>query len=308
MRVLHLDTGRTMRGGQHQALLLYDAQAAAGWKPTLLTGQGIRSVRNFARAASLAVRRRARQCDVIHAHDARSHTLAILHGGGKPVVVARRVAFPIGRGIASRWKYSKAAHFVAVSEHVAEVLRNGGVPAQKITVAYDAAPEIDQAGLRAGDRQQADGQPLSEFCVVSPNFSDPLKASDLAAASCLEAGARLVLSDDLREDLAAADAFLYLTKSEGLGSAILLAMSMGVPVIASAVGGIPEIVADGHTGLLVENSVASASKAILELHANKCLRASFASVARERVRTEFSVRRMTERTTHAYRQALARTD
>jgi glycosyltransferase involved in cell wall biosynthesis len=57
--------------------------------------------------------------------------------------------------------------------------------------------------------------------------------------------------DDLAGFLESLDVFLYLSRSEGLGSAILLAMAHGLPVVASRTGGIPEIVEDQRTGLLV---------------------------------------------------------
>ena len=44
--------------------------------------------------------------------------------------------------------------------------------------------------------------------------------------------------------------FVYITESEGLGSAVLLAMAAGTPVIASRVGGLPEAIEDGVNGLL----------------------------------------------------------
>ena len=48
--------------------------------------------------------------------------------------------------------------------------------------------------------------------------------------------------------------FVYITHSEGLGSAALLAMAAGVPVVASNVGGLPEIVQNDVTGVLTENT------------------------------------------------------
>ena len=54
-------------------------------------------------------------------------------------------------------------------------------------------------------------------------------------------------------DLPRARALVYLTHSEGLGSGILLAMAHGVTVIASNVGGIPELIRDGENGILVKN-------------------------------------------------------
>ena len=59
--------------------------------------------------------------------------------------------------------------------------------------------------------------------------------------------------------------FLYITHSEGLGSAVLLAMAAGVPVIASNVGGLPEIVEHERTGLLTENTAQAIANAIRRL-------------------------------------------
>ena len=297
-----------MRGGQYQALLLHDAQVSAGCEPALLAGDGILSVRDVESVGRRSIRRHARRCDVIHAHDAKAHSLAVLHGSGRPVVVARRVAFPVRRGILSQWKYRQAAHFLAVSEHVASILRNSGVPAGKISVVYDAAPEPDQPTDRPHSRAEQGRPNESEFCVVSPQFDDPLKGRDLAVSACQRAGVRLLLSENLRDDLPRADAFLYLTQSEGLGSAILLAMSMGVPVIASAVGGIPEIIDNRKTGLLVDNTLASVSEAVLEFQRDTPLRAAVADGALGRIQTEFSIKRMTERTMDAYRLVLEGAD
>ena len=57
---------------------------------------------------------------------------------GKPVVVSRRVAFPLKTGFPSRWKYGRAAHYLAVSRFVAAELTAAGVPADKISVVHDA--------------------------------------------------------------------------------------------------------------------------------------------------------------------------
>ena len=304
MRILHIDTGRTMRGGQYQVLLLHDTLAERDLKQTLLAGDAIRSERSVERATWRAVRQHARTCDLIHAHDARAHTLAALHGTGKPVVVSRRVSFAIGDGFASRWKYRKAAHFVAISKYVASVLRSGGVPADKISVVYDAAPGAPEAPDRPSGTDRDRSPRGRELRVVSPNFDDPLKCRDLAVATCLQAGVPLRLSDDLPADLRSADALLYLSKSEGLGSALLLAMSLGVPAIASAVGGIPEVVSSGKTGLLVENDVESISLALSRLQSDPPLRLRMAQEALKRVRAEFSRERMADRTMQVYRRVL----
>src|SRR5436190_1589695 len=108
MRVVHIDLGRQMRGGQWQALAL---AAGLGESSVLLARKdgvlltearerGI-DVRPFSATALTSL---ARDCDIVHAHDARSHTWAALLGGG-PLVVSRRVAFSVQTSLASRWKY-----------------------------------------------------------------------------------------------------------------------------------------------------------------------------------------------------------
>ena len=280
-------------------LLLHDTLAQQDCSQTLLAGDGIRSGRPVERASWRTVRRHVRRCDLIHAHDARAHTLAILNGAGRPVVVSRRVSFAVGTGFASRWKYRRAAHFVAISEHVASELRGAGVPDRKISVVYDAA----QPPVEVPDHQRAPRDP-SQFRVVSPNLEDPLKCRDLAVAACQRAGIAVRLSDDLPADLRSAHALLYLSQSEGLGSALLLAMSLGVPAIASAVGGIPEVVSSGETGLLVDNNVESISQALIRLQSDEPLRLRMTEQSLRRVNADFSPRKMADRTMNVYRQVL----
>ena len=301
MRILHIDTGREMRGGQYQVLLLHDALARANCQQELVAGAAIRSRREFSRPSARRIRAVAARSDLIHAHDAKAHSLALIHGCGKPVVVARRVAFPIGRNPVSLWKYRRASHFIAVSEFVSSILESGGIPSSKISVVYDAAPEQDPRPA-----PQATGGPGvgGRFRVVAPNLQDPLKGSDLAVAACQLANVELCLSDDLVRDLRTAEALLYLSRSEGLGSAILLAMTRGLPTVASRVGGIPELVADGVTGLLVENEPESIASALKRIRDDVPLRTTLSAAALARVRRKFSRERMADRTLEVYRRVL----
>ena len=201
MRILHLDTGREMRGGQHQALLLHKSLAAHGCEQTLLAGPAIRAAHDFEATTWSSIRHHADRCDLIHAHDARAHTLALIHGRSKPVVVARRVAFPIGRGPASNWKYRKAAHFIAISQHVAGILASGGVPSDKVSVVHDAAP--DQNVFLCHDPSESASAPgrRGDFVVVTPNFKDPLKGREIALEACRRSGVEVITSDNLARDI-----------------------------------------------------------------------------------------------------------
>ena len=92
---------------------------------------------------------------------------------------------------------------------------------------------------------------------------------------------------------------------EGFGMVALEAMERARPVIASAVGGLPEIVADGETGLVVEPGDAVAlAGAIVELAGDLERAAAMGRAGRERARTEFPPERSAERIEALYRAAL----
>jgi glycosyltransferase involved in cell wall biosynthesis len=142
----------------------------------------------------------------------------------------------------------------------------------------------------------------SEIVVLESR--DPRKGTGLALAGVKQAGFGALVSGDLENDLARAGMFVYITESEGLGSAVLLAMAAGVPVIASNVGGIPEIVEHERTGLLVENSSGAIAAAIRRLYDDRVLAQSLAVEARRTVEQRFSVDRMVLDTVAVY-EALA---
>jgi glycosyltransferase involved in cell wall biosynthesis len=92
---------------------------------------------------------------------------------------------------------------------------------------------------------------------------------------------------------------------EGFGMVALEAMERGRPVIASAVGGLSEIVDDGRTGLLVPPGDADAlAGAILELAADRSRAAAMGAAGRARALAEFSQERCTDRIESLYREAL----
>jgi len=292
MRILHLDAGREMRGGQWQALRLIEGLAVEGVESTLLARPGTpifeQARQRGCRVEPLGLARLAvlaRRHDLVHAHDSRSHTLAALTAGA-PLVVSRRVAFPIS----SRWKYNRPTHFLAVSEFVKSLLMERGVPPEKVSVVYDGVPVLD---------------PSQGTLVVAPaNQDDPRKGAPLAVEAARRAGVELTLSTLLERDLRDAAIFVYITHSEGLGSGALLAMSAGVPVVASKVGGLPEIVEHRQTGLLVENETAAIAAAIGELRADPGLARSLGLAARRRVMENFTVGHMVRRTMEIYRQVI----
>jgi hypothetical protein len=333
MRVLHLDSGREMRGGQWQVFRLIEGLAAAGVESVLLA-RGGGPLLEMARARGWDARPLKflplqRGYDLIHAHDSRAHTLSALFCRA-PLVVSRRVAFRgAGAGMFQRWKYGRAAKYLAVSAHVKSILEQRGVPASRIEVVYDGVPlpaesarawevAYDGAPLPAESarvREVAyDGAPRAaeperardRRGVLSPaNLDDPQKGAGLALEAARLAGVELRLSTALERDLASAAVFVYITHSEGLGSAVLLAMSAAVPVVASRIGGLPEIVRHGETGLLVENRAEAIACAIRTLLDDPALALRMGAAGRRSVEERFTVEAMVRRTMEVYRQVLS---
>ena len=282
MKILHLDSGREMRGGQWQALRLHRALIEAGHESFLLargggpllamaTGRGLP-------CGPLSPVFRSANFDLVHAHDAHSHTLGALFAGA-PLVVSRRVAFPVGTSPASRWKYGRARRYIAVSKYVAGILGS-----DRADVVYDGV--------------DVPAQPAQGDAVVTPFSDDPAKGMAMAKEAAALAGVPLICSRELERDLARAGVMIYLSQSEGLGSGILLAMAYGVTVIASKVGGIPELIDDGVTGILVPNEAQAVADALRRVDKE------IGRSARERVRQRFTVARMLNDTLDSYRRAL----
>ena len=100
--------------------------------------------------------------------------------------------------------------------------------------------------------------------------------------------------------------FVHSSRWEGFGIVLLEAMLAGLPVVATRVSAVPEVVVEGETGLLVEAGDATGmAVAIGALLADPPRAAAFGRAGLRRAREEFSVARMTERTLAVYEGALS---
>ncbi len=180
------------------------------------------------------------------------------------LIVSRRVAFPVKQNALSKFKYARADRFIAVSHYVAAGL-NG-----PCSVVYDGTPPLEGAA------------PNGDVVVFDKRRGDRLDLESLKRASI----------------------FVYLTEMDGLGSAALLAMSAGIPVIASQVGGLPEAVEHGVTGLLVDGSVQSLEQAVTQLKGDPKLARRMGEAGRARWAERFTVDHMVEGTIAVYREML----
>ncbi len=270
-----------MRGGQWQVLRLIEGLAASGVESTLLAREGaplyVAARKQGWRVQPLGLTRaiaNLRAHTLIHAHDARSHSLGLFLRG-RPLVVSRRVSFPVG----SRWKYGRASRYLAVSNFVKSVLMQGGVAEEKITVVYDGVP------------------------ILAAAHGTQVLGLEKDSAMLARMGLKTVTN--LEAELPNAAILVYITNSEGLGSGAMLAMSAGIPVIASKIGGLPEVIEHGENGLLVENTDAAITDAIRFLQDHPEDAARMGANARRTVQDRFTVDQMVKATLQAYKSVLA---
>jgi glycosyltransferase involved in cell wall biosynthesis len=91
---------------------------------------------------------------------------------------------------------------------------------------------------------------------------------------------------------------------EALGMVVVEAMAMGKPVVGAKVGGIPELIVEGETGLLVERTPAALARAVIELLKDPGRRAAMGKAGQARVNEHFTVNAMADNMEALYREML----
>jgi glycosyltransferase involved in cell wall biosynthesis len=282
--------------------------------------------------------------EILHAHDGRGQTIAWLASLGMPVrrVASRRVTFLPSSLHRHRLVYGRPCHgIIAISEFIKQLLLKSGVPEAKIAVIPDGVEvpaELPEGAARGRARAQW-GFGEGEFVVGHVGAFTPEKGQDVAVAAVLLLAERLpqvrlllvgdgpllrVLKvqgqvrgvqgrvrllgelENLADFFAGLDLFIMPSRAEGLGSSALEAMAHDLPVVASRVGGLPEITEEGKTGWLVPpDSPEALADAIMAAASDRGRLARFGANARERA-AQFSADIMVERTDAFYHRLLAR--
>jgi glycosyltransferase involved in cell wall biosynthesis len=240
-----------------------------------------------------------------------------------------------------RWLAHRTSRIIAVSDAVRrELLDDYGLPAEKVTTVHNG---LDLAPFLApGDRRTAReryGIPADALAFGLAARFAPQKALDVlvdAAAPVLEADPRawLIVAGDgplleavrtrarataVRERmlfpgfetdvpglLAALDLYVSPSIAEGLGLGTVEAMAAGLPVVGTKVGGTPEVVDDGVTGVLMPpGKAAPLGAAIVRLLAHPAERKRMGEAGRRRAVAEFGEATMLERTAALYREVLS---
>ncbi len=287
------------------------------------------------------------QPDVVHAHDPHGVALGALALSigtpeSNPILAAsRRVDFHIRGNAFSRWKYRQVTCFIAASHAIADMLAEDGVEPDRITTIHEGidvervqqaptanvheefwmpagVPVVGNIAALVGHKGQKhfiDAAALVLRRVPDAHFLILGEGDQRAALERQVKDLHLekhVLLPGFRTDvlslLKAFDVFVMSSVTEGLGTSLLDAMAAARPIVATRAGGIPEVVVDGETGLLVPiRDHVRMAEAVVRVLKDAELRSRLGAAGLRRVRAEFSVDRMVDETLATYRRLADRT-
>jgi glycosyltransferase involved in cell wall biosynthesis len=284
--------------------------------------------------------------DVVHAHDPHAVAMAALGLSMStldppPVLVAsRRVDFRLKKNSFSRWKYRQVDAFVCASAAIADLLAKDGVSPSRIVTIHEGidveriartepasvhaelwlpahAPVVGSIGAlveHKGHRHLIDAAAIVVRQVPDARFvvfgEGPLRPALEQQIRHLHLEKHIFLPGfrpDVIAFLKRFDLFVMCSEMEGLGTSILDAMAAGRAVVGTRTGGIPEVVDDGVTGILVPPSDPQAlAVAISMLLDDPAARERMGAAGWTRVRERFTMERMVEDTRRLYRELVAR--
>lgn len=282
---------------------------------------------------------REHSIDILHAHSSHAVTYAVLarkFAGRGRVVASRRVDFPPNANAFSRWKYSQPDRIVAISHCIARVLRDFGIANDNLRTVHSGIDleRFDVDPLPRAELAIPDGVPLAGNVAALVGHKDhetllnavphilkglpqfrlviagegplrPRLEAQIARLQIAHAVTLLGERKDVPRLLRSLDLFMMSSHEEGLGTSVLDAMACGAPVVATNAGGIPEMVRDGETGLLVPaRDPAALGAAAVRMLCNADLRTSAPANALEMVRNEFTAECMVEGNLSVYRELM----
>ena len=296
----------------------------------------------FDPVAILRIARRLRRvrAAVVHAHDAHATSLAAMAGplaGGILRICTRRVDFK-----PRRWKYNWGMdHVICISHAIFDICVQEGLARDRLSQVYSGVDlqhvrrvQSDRRAVRAPFVNNCPDRPLilnvasladhkgqrylleamPQVLQAAPDARLLIVGEGELERPLKRQAERLKLNDacefaGFRPDAAAllhgCDLFVMSSHMEGLCTSVIEAMAAGCAVVASRVGGLPELVEDGRTGLLVPPRDPSAlARAIIQLLRDPTQRSAMGQAGRQRA-VAFDMDRMVEGTMQVYEQVLA---
>ena len=353
MKVFHIDSEKTFRGGQRQVLYLLEGLEKRGIEnllfcpgksPLFERAQKVRKIPatmccefDIFSAYKIAKFINRETPDILHCHSAHALAVAIIAkklASRKPALIAsRRVDFHIK----CLRKYLRADKIITVSKAIKQILISDGVPADQIDVVYSGIKHeqfqnlngdyiYKELGLSKNDMIIGNIAALTEqkdhFTLLKAARTALGKNKNMKFIIVGEGRLRRKLADFSRNNgmeknviftgfrkdafnfLNIFDVFAMSSKWEGLGTSIIDAMASGVPVAATAAGGIKEIIQDGQNGFLsAPGDYAALAGKIIKLASDEGLRKTFSGKGRATAE-KFTAGNTTKGTLEVYRKVL----
>jgi glycosyltransferase involved in cell wall biosynthesis len=361
MKILHVSTEATWRGGEKQLFLLHSQLISEGIESKLISKRGsvlsdycrkhhlpyeditINSAYDL--LAAERIKRIASQqgFDLLHIHTSKGHTLATLAtimGLSIPIVLSRRVDFPVKNNLFSHFKYNLKSikKIICVSDEIKRITSpsikdqsrlctvHSGVDIRK----FENIKTENFLRKRYGITQNtkligntsalADHKDYYTFIDTATRVHDtipdthffiigdgPLRASLEAYSKAVGAEHFITFTgflEDVEKALFSLDLFLFTSKTEGLGTSVLDAMAAGVPIVSTRAGGIPEMIEHSKNGLLcpVADSECLA-KSVIEVLKKPSLQKQLTDAATE-VLKDFSYQNTARNTIRIYQEIL----
>ena len=344
--LMHVNLAKGFRGGERQTALLIEQLSTRPQIRQYLVcrrnsplRQELANVPNLAFVTAnhqLDGHLRLPHADLLHAHEAKAVHWCLIEERLRhtPYLLTRRVPQAVKDNPFNRLCYRHAQRAVAISSVIARHLtERGWCPVDTIPSALAHLPHQEEQTkwIRAqwpesflighigalvdkhkGQRVLIEAAALLEKTLPQARF---VLLGDGVDGEALRAESRhlsniewLGFKQNVGDYLAAFDLFAFPSRNEGLGSTLLDVMDYGVPVVASNVDGIPDLVHHGETGLLVESGRADQlAAAITELYQSPDVRQQLTANARRFIEN-FTPEAMANRYLALYRQLVPTAD
>ncbi len=299
--ICHINLAKDYRGGERQTELLIRELAKLEFPQRLVIRRGNPLGEKLKDVSELAIRGVAsnplaalpalKGADIVHAHDGRSIYSAWLAHElfSTPYVLTRRVV-NVKKSSAVRDRvYARASRLFAVSQASAIALRNSGYAVDVVMDAFAELPvdarRVEEIRSRfagktlighVGALETSKGQevlfrvareaerehPDWHFLLLGEGKDRVLYESQIQDLDNVELEGFV---DNVGDYLAAFDLFVFPSRREAVGSTLMDAMNAGLAIVASRTGGIPELIREGHNGILLEPDDAEGFYAAMEV-------------------------------------------
>ncbi|MFT4665843.1 MAG: glycosyltransferase involved in cell wall biosynthesis [Polaribacter sp.] len=311
MRILHISSAKSWRGGEQQIAYLIEELRTEGISQEafcpkdspleiyckknniICTTYKKRFSVNPLVARKLSQYSSRNNFDLVHLHDSHAHTFACMAAAfyrmSTPMVLHRRVDFPVGGSALSKWKYNHPGikAMICVSHFVKAVLSKTVNEAAKIKVVHSGV-DLNRFPKQQKNKLREEFQVPDEIAIVAnvaaiteqKDYHTFVRTAERLLKEKTKAHFFIIgegkqrkeieayvkelgldekitftgFRKDITEIFSNIDVLLFSSQTEGLGTTLLDAQLCGVPIVATNVGGIPEIVEHENTGLLANRA------------------------------------------------------